>query len=41
MDASPPYAKGKLARELRDVLTQLAQAEISPANLSLLKGVER
>jgi hypothetical protein len=35
MDASPAYAKGKLARELREVL-----AELSPANLSLLEGVE-
>jgi hypothetical protein len=40
MDASPPYAKGKLARELREVLSVLAQAETSPANLSLLQGVE-
>jgi hypothetical protein len=40
MDASPPYAKGKLARELREVLSVLAQAEVSPANLSLLQGVE-
>jgi hypothetical protein len=40
MDASPPYAKGKLARELREVLSVLAQAEISPANLALLQGVE-
>jgi hypothetical protein len=38
MDASPPYAKGKLARELREVLTRLEQAEMSPANLSLLQG---
>jgi hypothetical protein len=30
MDASPPYAKGKLARELREVLTRLEQAEVSP-----------
>ena len=40
MDAAPPYAKGKLARELREVLTQLAEAEVSPANLSLLHGVD-
>jgi hypothetical protein len=37
----PPYAKGKLARELREVLSVLAQAEVSPANLSLLQGVEQ
>jgi len=40
MDAAPGYAKGKLARELREVLAELAKAELSPANLSLLKGVE-
>ena len=40
MDASPAYAKGKLARELREVLAELAKAELSPANLSLLEGVE-
>lgn len=40
MDASPPYAKGKLARELREALTVLAKAEVAPANLSLLRGVE-
>jgi hypothetical protein len=40
MDASPAYAKGKLARELREVLALLAQVELSPANLSLLEGVE-
>ena len=36
MDASPPYAKGRLARELRDIIAELAEAELSPANLSLL-----
>ena len=41
MDASPPYAKGKLARELREVLARLEQAELSPANLSLLRGIEQ
>ena len=40
MDASPAYAKGKLARELREVLALLAQAEMSPENLALLEGVE-
>jgi hypothetical protein len=40
MDASPPYAKGKLARELREVLSVLAEAEVSPANLALLQGVD-
>jgi hypothetical protein len=40
MDASPAYAKGKLARELREALAELAKAELAPANLSLLEGVE-
>lgn len=39
-DASPPYAKGKLARELREVLTELAKSELAPANLGLLAGVD-
>ena len=34
------YAKGKLARELREILADLSKAERSPANLSLLEGVE-
>jgi hypothetical protein len=40
MDASPAYAKGKLAHELREILAELAKAELSPTNLGLLKGVE-
>jgi len=39
MDESPAYAKGKLARELREVLVSLEKAELSPANLGLLEGV--
>jgi hypothetical protein len=41
MDASPAYAKGKLAHELREVLTELAKAELSPENLTLLAGIEQ
>jgi hypothetical protein len=41
MDASPPYAKSKLARELREVLGELKQAELAPANLKLLEGIEQ
>ena len=37
---SPAYAKGKLARELREIRSELAKAELSPVNLSLLEGVE-
>jgi hypothetical protein len=40
IDASPGYAKGKLARELREVLTELAKAELAPANVGLLAGVD-
>ena len=40
MNGSTAYAKGKLARELREVLAELAKAELSPANLSLLEDVE-
>ena len=40
MDAAPGYAKGKIAHELREILAELAKAELSPANLSLLEGVE-
>jgi hypothetical protein len=40
MDASPPYAKGRLAHELREILMELSKAELSPENLSLLEGVE-
>ena len=41
MDSAPGYAKGKLARELREVLAVLADAELSPENLSLLAGLEQ
>jgi hypothetical protein len=40
MDAAPGYAKGKIARELREVLAELAKAELAPANLELLAGVD-
>ena len=41
MDAAPGYAKGKIAHELREVLEVLAKAEMSPANLALLAGIEQ
>jgi hypothetical protein len=40
MDSSPPYVKARLAKELREVLALLAQAELSPENLALLEGIE-
>jgi hypothetical protein len=41
MDSSPPYVKARLAKELREILTELARAELSPANLALLAGIEQ
>jgi hypothetical protein len=41
MDSAPGYAKGKLVRELREVLVLLAEAELSPKNLALLAGIEQ
>lgn len=41
MDSSPPYVKARLAKELREVLTELAKAELSPENLALLAGIEQ
>jgi hypothetical protein len=40
MEKAPPYARAKIARELREVVNQLGEAELNPANLSLLEGVE-
>jgi len=40
MEAAPVYARGKLARELREVVAELAKAEVDPKNLALLEGVE-
>jgi hypothetical protein len=39
MDESPAYAKGKLARELREVLAELTKAELAPSNLDLLEAL--
>jgi hypothetical protein len=41
MDSSPPYVKARFAKELREVLTELAKAELSPENLALLAGIEQ
>jgi hypothetical protein len=32
--------KGKLARELREILAELAKAELAPVNVTLLEGVD-
>jgi hypothetical protein len=40
MDESLGYSKARLAHELREILAELAKAELSPSNLSLLEGVK-
>jgi hypothetical protein len=40
MDETPPYAKSKVAHELRGVLADLAEVEVNAANLGLLEGVD-
>jgi hypothetical protein len=40
MEAAPLYAQAKFAHELRGILGALAEAEVSPANLSLLRGID-
>ena len=40
LDASPVYAKGKLAHELREILVELSKAELAPGNLDLLQGID-
>jgi hypothetical protein len=40
MDGLPGLRQGQLARELREILAELAKAELSPANLELLEGIE-
>jgi hypothetical protein len=37
---TPAYAKGRLARELREIIGELARAEVRPENLSVLDGIE-
>jgi hypothetical protein len=39
MEAAPLYAQAKFAHELRGILGDLAEAEVNPANLSLLEGL--
>jgi hypothetical protein len=47
-DLEPPMFRRRIhralrvtANELREVLTELAQTELSPANLALLAGIEQ
>jgi hypothetical protein len=40
MENAPLYAHAKLAHELRGILGELAEAEVSPENLSLLRGLD-
>ena len=39
MDSAPPYAKGRLAHELREILVELSKAELAPGKLDLLEGI--
>ena len=40
MEEAPLYARAKFAHELRGIVADLAGAEVSPANLKLLRGVD-
>jgi hypothetical protein len=40
MENAPLYAQAKFAHKLRGILADLAEAELSPANLSLLRGID-
>jgi hypothetical protein len=40
MENAPLYAQAQFAHELRGILGELAEAEVSPANLSLLRGID-
>jgi hypothetical protein len=40
MENAPLCAQAKFAHELRGILDDLAEAEVSPANLSLLRGID-
>ena len=40
LEAAPLYAQTKFARELREILGELREAETKPETLRLLEGVE-
>jgi hypothetical protein len=40
MEAAPLCSQAKFARELRKIISELAEAELAPANLELLAGVD-
>jgi hypothetical protein len=40
MEAAPLYGQAKFARELREIISQLAEAELSPASQELLQGID-
>lgn len=40
MEEAPLYARAKFAHELRGIVADLAEAEVSPANLKLLRGID-
>lgn len=39
MEAAPLYSQAKSARELREIVTELRDAETNPRNLELLEGL--
>jgi hypothetical protein len=40
IESAPLYAQAKIARELREILGELSEAEVSEANLTLLEGLK-
>ncbi len=40
LEDAPVYTRAPLARQLRDTLAELADAERAPRNLTLLEGVD-
>jgi len=40
IESAPLYAQAKIATELREILGELSEAEVSEANLSLLEGLK-
>jgi hypothetical protein len=40
MEPAPLYSQAKFARELREIVTELREAETNPRNLELLQGLQ-
>jgi hypothetical protein len=39
METAPLYSQAKFARELREIVTELREAETNPRNLEFLEGL--